>query len=121
MSYYEPIEIILFHKWVRRRDKVGRAVPVNKQITFQYIPIKPRLEVLFSHEKFRQLYFSEKASADGFMRSDRDAEDFSSHPLFSKNNHGLRIQLWADEVEFCNPIGPKNLKKVRLPCLRSPF
>lgn len=114
MNYYDPVEITLFHKWVRRRDKVGRAVPVNKQVTFQYIPIKPRLEALFSHEKFRQLYFAEKASADGFMRSDRDAEDFNFHPLFSKKNVGLRFQIWADEVEFCNPLGPKKSKKGKI-------
>ena len=81
--------------------------PESKQNTFMYIPIKKTLSALFSNENFRNLYFEEQASTDGFMRGHRDSDHFRNHPLFSDDNFALRIQLFFDDVGTGNPLGSK--------------
>ena len=82
---------------------------VNKQVssTFQYIPLQKTLSALFANDNFFQLYFSEKASSDGYIRSHRDSLHFRRHPLFSKNPFALRLLIFFDEVEAVNPLGSK--------------
>ena len=36
-----------------------------------------------------------------------DGDLFKSHPLFGEDPCALQIQLYYDEVEFCNPIGSR--------------
>lgn len=116
MCYIDPVEKELQVTFRRRRAKTGRARAIQQRVSYQYIPIRSRLEALFSDSRFRNLYFSERPSADGLVRSDRDGDGFKNHPLFSKMEMSLRLQMWTDEVEFCNPLGSKKSSNGKIAC-----
>ena len=88
----------------------GVSIPVTVTDKFYYISIQRNLEALFTIKQFRDVYFNEKVSTDGFMRSHRDSMHFRQHPTFKNNPHALRIQFYFDELEVVNPLGPRTGK-----------
>ena len=42
------------------------------------------------------------------MRDYCDGSHYLNHPIFSKDNNALQIQLYYDEMDVCNPIGSKS-------------
>ena len=62
---------------------------------------------MFSNDGFRRLYFSESQSQDDFVRGTKDSKFVQVYPLFSKSPDAIRIQLFYDEVEVINLLGPK--------------
>lgn len=94
-------------KFLARLNKHGQSVPVMRPKTFQYIPVRDYLTVLFSNVNFLELYFSETPSTDGFLRSHRDGLHFKNSILYSRDRFALRLQLFGDEVEVTNPLESK--------------
>lgn len=97
----------------RTQSSIGTPGQIMKTKTFHYISLRKYFTVLFSRRDFRELYFSERPSVDGFMRSHRDGSQFKLCTLFQQNPHAIRIQLFGDEVETTNPLGSK-IKKHEL-------
>lgn len=85
----------------------NRLLPVKSQSFFHYVSLRGQLTALFSNEQFRGLYYSEKSSADGYIRSHRDGLHFKNHPLFSNDHFAIRIQLFNEDLEVCNPCDSK--------------
>ncbi len=85
----------------------GRLTSKFISTTFQYISLRETLTTLFSNPSFFKLYFAEKPSTDGLIRSHRDSIHFKKHPLFSVDPFALRLQIFFDEVEITNTLGSK--------------
>ena len=45
------------------------------------------------------------ASSDNVAADYCDSSHFKNHPLFSQDHRHLQIELYYDDVEFCNPLG----------------
>ena len=41
---------------------------------------------------------------DGTVRDLCDSQQYKQHPLFSAHPRNLQIELYYDDVEFCNPF-----------------
>ena len=65
---------------------------------------------LFSSDGFRCLYFSEIPSKADFKRGSLNSKFVKINPLFSKNPKCCRLQLFFDELEVTNTLGPKTKK-----------
>ena len=104
---FEPESVTLGHRFDVKRNKNGQTMPSLVQETFQYTALKKYFNVLFQNAAFRNLISSEEPSADGFIRSHRDAEHCRTHHLFTVAANGLRLQFFFDEVETVNPLGSK--------------
>lgn len=65
---------------------------------------------MFSKKEFRERYFKESASDDGFIRSHRDTNNFKNSSFFKAFPSAIRFQLFFDETEVTNPLGSKTKK-----------
>jgi hypothetical protein len=111
LGFKSPLEIPVGQpQQVTRLNGPSGLVTRFKTPTFQYISLRTTLSALFSIQQFRDLYFSETESEDGFVRSHRDSLHFKKHPLFSRVTNALRIMLFFDDAEFTNPLGSKTKK-----------
>ena len=90
-----------------RYNKKKKPFAFQKPKTYETISLKDTLESLFSIPSFRDLYFSERRSTDGFIRSSIDGEQCQSHPIFSTVPHSLRLQVYFDDIEPNNALGAK--------------
>jgi hypothetical protein len=106
LGFKAPAEKVLGRRQVTRH-KQGMITRKFVPTTFQYISIRQTLTTLFSNLTFFNLYFSERPSNDGFIRSHRDSQHFKNHKLFSEDPFALRLQIFFDEVETTNALGSK--------------
>ncbi|XP_047139727.1 uncharacterized protein LOC105845782 isoform X2 [Hydra vulgaris] len=80
----------------------------NQKKFFQYIPI---LEVIKKFVQHKDVWASihranqNKNQSSDLLCSYRDGNIFHKHVVFCKNKHALRIHMYIDEFEVCNPIG----------------
>ena len=102
--YVSPSERFVSHRF-DRRIRNGATLPKQISNTFQYVSIRETLSKLFSVKEFRDAFFEEKPSTDGYMRSHRDGEDFKSNELLKSHPHAARLQLFFDDLEVANPLG----------------
>ena len=100
---------VITRRWANRFNSNSLSQRIVPRI-FHYISIKGTLSTLFSIPKFREAYFNEKASSDGKMRSHLDAAHYKSHELFKLAPRALRMQVFNDDLEVCNPCGSKTKK-----------
>ena len=42
---------------------------------------------------------------DGVMEDFCDGPHYQQHPLFCMDHRNLQVELYYDDVEFCNPLG----------------
>lgn len=106
-KYFEPTEIFLGIWFVNRLNNKEHSLPKQVRDSFQYFPFQKKFNILFSNAKFRLMYFAERRSTDGLIRSQRDGTSFSINPIFVKYPFALRLQLWCDEVEHAGSLGSK--------------
>ncbi|XP_047134788.1 uncharacterized protein LOC136071646 [Hydra vulgaris] len=81
----------------------------SKSETFQYIPILPLLKKLVENEFIwnsmqRKLEKEESINTD-LLSSYSDGFICKKHDLFKDDKYALRLHLYCDEFEVCNPIG----------------
>lgn len=104
----EPIEYVLGVHYDTRFDKttgIYSQVPVNDK--FMYVPILGTLKSLFTNQELRSCFHQGKSHEDGIYGDINDGSYLRSHSLFSEQEHALQIQLYYDDFETANPLGPK--------------
>ncbi|XP_065672066.1 uncharacterized protein LOC105845782 isoform X1 [Hydra vulgaris] len=80
----------------------------NQKKFFQYIPI---LEVIKKFVQHKDIWASihraneNEDQTNDLLCSYADGNIFHKHAVFCKKNHALRIHMYIDEFEVCNPIG----------------
>lgn len=92
------------------REQIPSLIPN----IFHYIPLRDTLSSLFNNKNFKNCYFNESVCTNGGVQGHRDSKHFHTHPLFSKNPHALRLQLFQDDVETTNALGSKTKKRGEL-------
>ena len=93
-------------RWANRFESASLVKRIVPRV-FHYISLKQTLTTLFSNADFRCLYFNEQPSLDGKMRGHIDTKHYKSHKLFKEDPRALRLQLFNDDLEVCNPCGSK--------------
>jgi hypothetical protein len=74
---------------------------------FVYVPLLPMLKRLLGNVELVNHFVSRTIRTNTVMEDFYDAECFGSDVFFQDNPYGLRIHLYCNEFEVCNPIGSK--------------
>lgn len=83
---------------------------VMVQDFFYYVPLVEQLKVLLLNPKYRHEVFKEKIQPqNGILNDIDDGTIVHTHPLLSLQGNSLKIVLYFDDVELCNPIGTRRL------------
>lgn len=103
-----PREIILNFRYEKRWNR-AKSVYIEKPIsnTMAYISIIDTLKFLLENPSFRAYLFKERShSSNGWYNNTSDGSLFQER-YGSEKNPVLRIHLYFDELELCNPLGTK--------------
>ena len=93
----------------------------NKKCSFEYIPIKESLASLFKNKSVQEEYETTRYPTyhgynkhfDGMQKILHDVTDgsaFKDNPFFQENSDALRLMLYQDSFEVCNPLGSSKKK-----------
>jgi hypothetical protein len=77
--------------------------------TFQYVPILEVISKVFSHEDIAA-HFTDRSrvvNSENVLEDFCDGAIFKTDEFFAQYPDAIRIHLYTDEFEVCNPIGPK--------------
>lgn len=110
--FVQPKELAIGLRWERKKiQKNQRTISVPKLIqnTFQFISIVETLRALFSLQYFEDYYFKYNSmqthDCDGMKYVDFCCgATFKNKIFFRDNPKCLKIQIYADEFEVCNPL-----------------
>lgn len=104
----EPIEIPLGVRYDSRRNRTTGTydqVPITDK--FVYVPLLQTLKFMFKNVEI-QKHFVQPSENGEILREFCDGSYFKEHPLFSKEQNSLQIQLFYDDFETSNPLGSKH-------------
>lgn len=87
----------------------------NKECSYQYIPLLETIKCLFKDESVYQEYtltskYEEQTHNDCYFRDITDGLAFKSNALFESYPNSLRLILYQDAFEVCNPLGSSRKK-----------
>lgn len=104
----EPVEKVLGIRFDNRRNK-STGTYDQKVVTdkFAYIPILETLKCILSNPNLNDMFKCNHTPKDGVYVDLKDGSYIKRHPLFSRENDALQIQLFFDEFETANPLGSK--------------
>lgn len=84
---------------------LGRNIS-NKSCSFQYVSILSTLKfLLMQDDVFQQVINPVCNEDDNLFSSFDDGQICKNHNLFSTNKEALKINMFCDEFEVCNPLG----------------
>ena len=86
----------------------GESMQVKE--TFQYVSISEMLPRIVMGEGVWDNINREVMSSDDLLQDFTNGDIFKNHEIFGSRQLVLRIHLYADEFEICNPIGSKRKK-----------
>lgn len=102
----EPVECVIGSRFdTRRNKKTGTYDQVVVQDKYMYIPILSTLQSIFKSQYVAEML--QRFMAQTLDRDICDGSFFKSHPLFSTEKQTLQIQMFYDDFEVANPLGPK--------------
>ena len=115
MYLQEPVEIKVGEPYYDSIFTGPKRRLVEKQDTYQYIPLLSSLQSLLSDRSVMDQIeqCQHRFHKDGIMEDVCDAKCFSEHPLFSSDPLALQLIMFYDELELCNPLGT-HVKKHKL-------
>lgn len=77
--------------------------------TFVYIPILETLKFMCRNADICRLLSTINSPKNDLFEDFCDGNYFKTHPLFSKHQNALQIQLYYDDFESANPLGSKKV------------
>lgn len=98
----------------KRAIHLGRNAQ-NKESIYHYVPILETLQRLFKDKSVSQEYVrtnedQNEKSSDCCLSDITDGLALKNNELFINNPNSLRIILYADAFELCNPLGSSKKK-----------
>lgn len=105
LNYVQTKEVVLGKKILRRNWKDKRSL-VEKDETFQYIPLIESLCQLLSNTKIAKLIIKKPNQCEDDIYYDIcDGQVFRTDNFFTEHPDALQIIIYHDAVEVCNPLG----------------
>jgi uncharacterized C2H2 Zn-finger protein len=97
-----------------KRIFLGHNSVTGKEESYEYIPIVQTLQQYVQHEDVWNSINRNVIKTSDVLYDYTDGSAFKQHFLFSKHPEALRIHLYIDDVELCNPLGgaKKNIQYV---------
>lgn len=96
---------------VRYANNKSDSMPEFVPCKYQYVPIIETLKSLFTRNDFFDAYTkyndSKNANKAGTYKSYRDGSLAASKEFYRQNPLAMDLEISADELEICNPIGSK--------------
>ncbi|KAJ8310002.1 hypothetical protein KUTeg_011867 [Tegillarca granosa] len=85
--------------------RMGKHQMQREDITFSYIPMIQSIQQFLQNEQISDCVFQKPLfSPLGFMCDLVNGTIFKHHDLFVEKNNALRIVLYYDDLEICNPL-----------------
>jgi hypothetical protein len=108
LDYIAPDEIFLGQRIdTVIKDNINSTKVVKE--TFQYFPITKTLRSIFKFTNLLQLIRQEpNTTFPSTYSSYLDGEEYLNHPFLQKNKDVVRINLYYDDIDVCNPIGSQS-------------
>ncbi|KAL6491486.1 hypothetical protein MHYP_G00018310 [Metynnis hypsauchen] len=107
-GFVEPIEKVLGTRFDSRRNKrTGTYDQVIVTDKFTYIPILETLKSILNKKDLADMFMLRYIPKEGVYADLRDGTYFKESPLFSTQKDALQIQLFYDDFETANVLGPK--------------
>lgn len=78
--------------------------------TFQYVPVLQVLQKVLCNDDIMDHFSNKNERRDSVMEDFCDGVLFKSDDFFKENPSAIRIHMYSDEFEVCNPIGAKKGK-----------
>ncbi|CAI5662779.1 unnamed protein product [Oreochromis niloticus] len=104
----DPVEKTLGIRYdTRLNKKSGTYDQVPVKDTFVYIPILETIKFICRNSYICELLAKLCVSKEDRYEDFCDGSYYKSHPLFSKPQTSLQIQLYYDDFETANPLGSK--------------
>ena len=108
------------HGYTEYCKAVGMVASVTVKIdsyTYEYVPIVDNISSYLSHTSvFDAVYENSFTSFNSELVDFCCGHYFSSHDYFNGSMGKLRIHLYCDDIELCNPLGSSNSKN-KLTCI----
>lgn len=94
------------HPVLRNRRRLLQVVEQN----YYYLPIYNNIEQLLQNEDILNIALNHRNQEfDGhFLHNLTDGSVYREHPIFSQEDQVLKILLYFDDIEICNPLGKKS-------------
>lgn len=104
----EPVQKVLGTIFNSRRNKTtGTYDQVIVTDMFAYVPILETLKSILQKKEFADMFKPRYIPKEGVYADLRDATYFKESPLFSVEKDALQIQLFYDDFDTANVLGPK--------------
>lgn len=106
VTFVQPKEIKL---GIREENVLSDNVYIKKFVkeSFQYAPIIETLQVILNDPVMHEEILNRKVNDDpDKIKSFFDGDLYKEHPLFNEFPDTIALQLYLDDVEVCNPLGP---------------
>ena len=104
----EPVQKVLGTRFDSRRNKItGTYDQVLVTDMFAYVPILETLKSILQKKESADLFKPRYIPKEGVYADLRDATYFNQSPLFSIEKDALQIQVFYDDFETANVLGPK--------------
>lgn len=100
-NYVHPVKIDLI-----KENHMGTLV----KSFFYYIPILKTLEVMLKNKSVYDMCFYQPKSKNGMYFDFCDGHIFKQNSFFKENPNALRLILFQDAFELCNPLGSSRKK-----------
>lgn len=82
----------------------------DKLCNYYYVPIIETIKVLMKNKNIQQWLTEEMESSDNIFANITDGSVFKNNSFFSENPNALRIIIFQDAFEICNPLGSSRKK-----------
>lgn len=105
--FLAPKEIPIAVAFYQRRNRMtGNVSQVLKNVSFQYVPIKPLMKLILESKGFLESIEMHEPSLDGLMRDFHDGE-YSQQNIFCRHKRNIQLLFYIDDFEVANPLSPK--------------
>jgi hypothetical protein len=96
------------HSNIRNRFNNGQRFCFSKIVneTYQYIPLTETLKTIVGNPQLKRMIDEERVQpSPNVIESFIDGNQFKHHAFFQKFPHSIRVNLYYDDIEVCNPLG----------------
>ncbi|XP_071821716.1 uncharacterized protein [Apostichopus japonicus] len=93
------------------RGAGDRRRRVMVQDYFYYVPVLEQLKVLLSNQRYlKEVVKRQHHQKNAIMTDVSNGTILKTHELFSRAGTSLKLVLYYDDVELCNPIGTRRIR-----------
>ncbi|KAJ8029948.1 hypothetical protein HOLleu_29486 [Holothuria leucospilota] len=105
--FLTPMEVPIGIAFYQRNNRqTGNISQVLRNVTFQYVPIKPLIKLILESNGYMESISKHEPANNGLMKDFHDGEYCRLNEFF-KSKENIKVLLYIDDFEVTNPLSPK--------------